>query len=306
MDSAVAHPEQLTPTPGNGGASRALLKGSARTKVSGWGLLLVPACVFLIVFFFVPVFYMAWRSFTDPGPENYAKFVETSTYIRVLWVTIRTSLIVTAATLLLGYPYAYMMNIAGKKLRLVLIGAVLLPYWSSVLVRTYAWTVLLQDTGVINSLLKSLGLITDSLPLMRNDLGVTLGMTQILLPLMVFPIFAVMRKIDTDLLPAAESLGARPWRAFMRIFLPLSFPGIFAGSLLVFICALGYYITPALLGSPSNTMFSVLVAHVIQHQCKFGLGSALGVILLIVTLLLLWIGARFVKIGELFGYSREQ
>jgi len=305
VDSGVAQVQQPK-LPSVGGAGKTLLKGLARTRVNGWALLLLPGCLFIVVFFFAPLVNMVWRSLTDPGPSNYATFAETGTYARVLWVTIRTALLVTVASLILGYPYAYMMIKAGGKLRLALVGLVLLPFWSSILVRTYAWTVLLQDTGVINSVLMKLGLISDSLPLMRNDLGVTIGMTQILLPMMVFPIYAVMRRIDADLLPAAEGLGARPSRAFVRVFMPLSMPGVFAGSLLVFVVSLGFYITPALLGSPSNTMFSVIVAHTIQQQVDFGLGSALGVILLVVTLVLLWIGSRVVRLGDVFGYSSEQ
>jgi putative spermidine/putrescine transport system permease protein len=179
----------------------------------------------------------------------------------------------------------------------------LLPFWSSILVRTYAWTVLLQDTGVINSALKSLGLITESLPLMRNTLGVTIGMTQILLPFLVFPVYAVMQRIDPDLMPAAEGLGARPARAFWRAFFPLTLPGVASGCLLVFVLSLGFYITPALLGSPSNTMYSVLVADMVNVQLRFGVASALSVILLVVTLILLWVGTRVVRLGDILGYA---
>ncbi len=273
---------------------------------NGWALTIVPGLAFLIAFFLIPLGGMIVRSFTDPGPENYKIFVENELYVRVLWTTLRTSAIVTVVTLVLAYPYAYLMLRSGFKMTAALGGLVLLPFWSSILVRTYAWTVLLQDTGVINSALRRLGLIDQALSLTRNDFGVTLGMTHILLPFMVFPIYAVMMRIDPDLVPAAESLGARPWRAFVRVFWPLSLPGVFAGSLLVFVLSIGFYITPALLGSPSNTMYSVLVVDKVSRQLAFGVGSAMAVVLLVVTLLLLWIGTRVVRLGDVLGVEIGQ
>jgi putative spermidine/putrescine transport system permease protein len=280
--------------------------GSARAHFNWWAALVVPGLVFLAVFYLTPLVGMAVRSFTDPGPGNYATFVESGIYLRVLWTTIRTALIATVVCLLLGYPYAYVMLKSGPKLTAVLSALVLLPFWSSILVRTYAWTVILQDNGIINSALKSLGVIDESLPLMRNTLGVTIGMTQILLPFLVFPVYAVMKRIDPDLLPAAEGLGARPYRAFFRVFFPITLPGVLSGCLLVFVLSLGFYITPALLGSPSNTMYSVLVADMVSTQLKFGVASALSIILLLVTLVLLWIGTRVVRLGDILGYSADQ
>ena len=279
----------------------------ARQKmVNGWAVTILPGLAFLVAFFLIPLGIMIWRSFTDPGPENYKIFVENELYVRVLWTTLRTSAIVTVVTLLLAYPYAYMMLRSGFKMTAILGGLVLLPFWSSILVRTYAWTVLLQDSGVINDALQRLGLIEESLSLMRNDFGVTLGMSHILLPFMVFPIYAVMTRIDPDVVPAALSLGARPWRAFVKVFWPLSLPGVFAGSLLVFVLSIGFYITPALLGSPSNTMYSVLVVDKVNRQLQFGLGSAMAVTLLVVTLILLWVGTRVVRLGDVLGVEIGQ
>lgn len=282
---------------------RARRRGSI---VDAWALLAVPGLLFLALFFVLPLFRMGMRSVTDPGPSNYEVFVQSSLYVKVLWTTIRTSLIVTAGCLLLGYPYAYVMHHASKRAQPVLAALVLIPFWSSLLVRTYAWTVLLQDSGVINSLLKRISLIDEPLELMRNTLGVTVGMTHILLPFMVLPVFATMRRIDPDLVPAAEGLGARPSMAFRRVFLPLSLPGVFAGALLVFVLALGFYITPALLGSPQNAMFSELVVNMVSQRLQFGIGSALAVTLLAVTLVLLGIGSRFVRIPEALGYQEER
>jgi putative spermidine/putrescine transport system permease protein len=267
---------------------------------------MVPGLAFLTAFFLIPLGWMVVRSFNDPGPENYRIFVDNSLYLHVMWTTLRTSGIVTVTTLLLGYPYAYMMLRGSLRMTTILGALVLVPFWSSILVRTYAWTVLLQDSGVVNSVLQRLHLIETPLTLMRSDMGVTIGMTHILLPYMVFPIYAVMLRIDPDLVPAAESLGARPARAFVRVFWPLSLPGVFAGSLLVFVLAIGFYITPALLGSPSNTMYSVLVVDMVNKQLKFGVGSAMAVVLLLVTLALVWVGTRVVRLGDVLGVEIGQ
>jgi ABC-type spermidine/putrescine transport system permease subunit I len=282
------------------------IRPARRKMFNGWAVTIVPGLAFLTAFFLVPLGGMVVRSFNDPGPENYRIFVDNSLYLHVMWTTLRTSAIVTLTTLLLGYPYAYMMLRGSLRMTTILGALVLVPFWSSILVRTYAWTVLLQDSGIINSALQRLHLIEAPLTLVRNDMGVTIGMTHILLPYMVFPIYAVMLRIDPDLVPAAESLGARPARAFVRVFWPLSLPGVFAGSLLVFVLAIGFYITPALLGSPSNTMYSVLVVDMVNRQLQFGVGSAMAVVLLLVTLALVWVGTRVVRLGDVLGVEIGQ
>jgi len=182
---------------------------------------------------------------------------------------------------------------------------VLLPFWLSLLVRTYAWTVWLQDTGVINTVLQELGITNHPLGLIRNTLGVTIGMTHILLPFMVLPLYAVMRRIDPELTPAASSLGAPPFAAFRKVFLPLSLPGILAGSLLVFVLSLGFYITPALLGSPQNAMISELIVNQVSEQLQFGIGAAIAMVLLGLTLVVLFLGTRFVRLQDVMGGLEE-
>lgn len=273
--------------------------------VNRWALLAVPGVLFLLAFFGYPLLQMAIRSFDDPSPANYKVFVDSPVYARTLGTTFKTAFIVTAVCLLLGYPYAYVMNQARARTAAVLGFLVLLPFWLSLLVRTYAWTVWLQDTGVINSVLQDLGLVDRPLGLIRNTLGVTIGMTHVLLPFMVLPLYAVMRRIDPELTPAAASLGASPFRAFRRVFLPLSLPGVLAGCLLVFVLALGFYITPALLGSPQNAMISELIVDQVSQQLQFGIGSAIGMVLLALTLVVLWLGTRFVRFQEVVGYGDE-
>lgn len=278
------------------GARRRRRRPAARVA-----LLVLPGTVFLIAVFGYPLAEMAILSLTDPSPANYRVFVDSPIYLRTLVTTFETALLVTAACLLLGYPYAYAMNAATPRVAAVLGLIVLMPFWTSMLVRTYAWTVWLQDTGVINTALQDLGIIGEPLPLMRNVFGVAVGMTQILLPYMVLPIYAVMRRVDPELQSAAEGLGASPSVAFMRVFLPLSFPGVAAGCLLVFVLALGFYIAPALLGGPQNTMLSQLIVDKVSLQLQFGVGSAVGMVLLAVTLAILALGGRLAPFHEHLG-----
>jgi putative spermidine/putrescine transport system permease protein len=282
-------------------AVRPVGRARRRARPDIWLLLTVPGVAFLAIFFVVPLASMLVRSLTDPSPRNYSVFTSSPLYGRVLLTTFWTSILVSAVCLLIAYPYAYAMHIAGKRVRTVLIGLLLLSMWSSLLVRTYAWTVLLQDTGVVNDALKKLGLIQEPVPLIRTTTGVVIGMTQVLLPFMVFPIYAAMRRIDDGLLAAAASLGARPFRVFRRVFFPLSVAGVAAGCLLVFVLSIGFYITPALLGSPQNQMFAGLIADEINRNLDFGVASALSVVLIGATFLFLGVASRFVPVKSTFG-----
>lgn len=266
--------------------------------LNGWSVLAVPGVAFLVLFFGVPMMGMLARSFTDPSPENYLVFFQSPLYLRVLLTTFWTAFLVTLVCLVLGYIYAYAMYRAGRWVAFLLVALLILPFWSSFLVRSYAWMVLLQDSGLINTALLGLGVIERPLQLMRNTLGVAIGMTHIFLPFMVLPIYAAMRRMDPDLPLAASSLGAPPLATFRRVFFPLTLPGVYAGSLLVFVPALGFFITPALLGNPRNQMFSELIVLQVNQLLRFGVGSALAVILLATTLVLVWVGTRFVNVAD--------
>jgi putative spermidine/putrescine transport system permease protein len=270
----------------------------------GWAALVVLPVAFAAVFFLVPLAEMVIRSVSEPSASNYAEFFETSAYVRVLGQTFRTAIIVTACCVVLGYPYAYAMRRSSRLGFALLSMMLLLPFWSSLLVRSFAWITLLQDTGVINRALMSLGVTDHPVSLIRNSLGVTIGMTHIMLPYMVLPLYAVMARIDLSLSDAAASLGASPVRAFRRVFLPLSLPGLAAGGLLVFVLSLGFYITPALLGGPQNVLIGQLIADQVTTNVNFGFASAIGIVLLVVTLLVLGIGARLLRgTGALKGLT---
>jgi putative spermidine/putrescine transport system permease protein len=276
----------------------------AGLRPNRWSLLAVPAILFLVVFFLVPLLTMSVRSVTDPpgaGLSNYEKFFAEQAFVRILINTFWVALLATVVCLFVGYPFAYLMTITSGRVAGLLLIAVLLPFWSSLLVRTFAWQVILRDTGIINRFLLDLGVIDQPLTLIRTTSGVIIGMSHILLPFMVLPLYAVMRRIDPEFGRAAANLGATPATAFFRVFLPLSLPGILAGCLLVFILALGFYITPALLGGLRDQMISQLIVQQIQQRLDWGFGTAMSVLLVGITLVILFVMSRAVRLRDVFG-----
>ncbi|CCV15141.1 ABC transporter permease [Mesorhizobium sp. STM 4661] len=219
-----------------------------------------------------------------------------------LQVFLRTFLVaaaVTLATLILGFPLAYLIASAPKGLAAILIVAVLLPFWTSILVRTAAWTVLLQKFGLVNDLLLWLGFVDDRLDLMYSRIGLIIAMTHIQLPFTLLPIYSVMRTIPPSQMKAAYSLGAKPFTAFLRVYLPQVFPGVMAGCLLTFILCLGYYITPALIGGASDQLISNFIANYVNVELNWEMAAALSFILLVFTLALFGIFARILGLDRL-------
>src|SRR5262245_19291229 len=257
---------------------------NATTDARGW--LVVPAVLIVGVLFAYPVSWLLVLSVADPEPtlRNFETLIETPVYLKALWNTILISGSVTLLCMLLGYPMAYTMAHAGDRLRRFLVFIVLIPFWSSILVRTFAWMVLLQQKGLINkTLIDYVGLIETPLTLIYNRTGVLIGMSHVLLPFMILPLYSVLGRIEPSLSQAAASLGAPPLRNFLRVYLPLSLPGVIAGSVLVFVIGLGYYITPALLGGPGDAMIAQLIEMQIADFGNWGLAGALAVILLFAT-----------------------
>ena len=210
------------------------------------------------------------------------------------------SVAITVACLLIGYPVAFLLATLPMRTSNMLMILVLLPFWTSLLVRTSAWKVLLQQQGVINDTLVFLGIVGDGarLAMINNQTGTIIAMTHILLPFMILPLYSVMRTIPPSYMRAAKSLGATDWTAFWRVYFPQSVPGIGAGSILVFILAIGYYITPELVGGTSGTFISNRIAYHISSSLNWGLAAALGVILLVVVLVLYWLYDRIVGIDN--------
>lgn len=276
--------------------------GAPTTRLDSWALLLLPGAALLVLVFVLPLGLMAVRSLVDPSPANYKIFATSSIYSRVLLHTVAIAALTTIICLVLGYPYAYAMLRAGPRLATVLVVAMILPFWSGVLVRSYAWFVLLQDRGLINGWLVALHVIPAPYPIIRTSAAVVIGMCHILLPFVTLPMYAVMRRVDPDLLPAAAGLGASPFRVMRRVFFPLTLPGVYTGGLLVFVVSLGFYVVPALLGGPRSLMFSELIVSKVYDELNFGVGSALAVVLLVATLVALWLGNRILGVNQTINY----
>ncbi|MDT8843117.1 ABC transporter permease [Paraburkholderia fungorum] len=219
-------------------------------------------------------------------------------YLDVFGRTAGLGLIVTICCLLLAYPVAYLLASVRPRTGNLLLILVLLPFWTSLLVRTTAWIVLLQHEGVVNKLLMSIGVISAPLDLIYNRFGVVVTMTHILLPFMILPLYSVMKSIPVSYTRAARSLGASPWLAFRRVYFPQSMPGISAGVLLVFILSIGYYITPALVGGAADQMISYFVADNLGRSLNWGLAAALGGLLLASVLALYAVYERYVGIAN--------
>jgi putative spermidine/putrescine transport system permease protein len=257
--------------------------------------LLVPALLLLVIFFLLPVLSLLLRSVLEPTPglNNYAQLLGSTTYLRVFGNTFLVATVVTAATLAIGFPTAWLLAIAPRKLSSLLFAILLLSMWTNLLARTFAWMVLLQQTGPINRLLMALGVISEPLTLVNNLIGVTIGMTYIMLPFLVMPLHATLRSIDPSTLRAAAICGASRWQAFWRVLVPLAMPGIASGALMVFVMALGYFVTPALLGGASYMMLAELIAQLVQQLLNWGLAGAAAFVLLAVTLALYTLQLRF-------------
>jgi ABC-type spermidine/putrescine transport system permease subunit I len=229
--------------------------------------------------------------------------VPSNGYLRVFLITLRISLVVTLITLLLGYPVAYVLSSIRPSRANLLMIFVLVPFWTSILVRSYAWMVLLGREGSINRLLINLGIRDEPVQLLNTRLAVYVGMVHILLPFMILPLYSVMRGIDRNYLRAAENLGGRPWQVFRHVFFPLTLPGMAAGCLVVFILSLGFYITPALIGGPRDVMISMLIAQQV-NTLNWGFASALALVLLVIAMVIYLIFDRMLGVQRLYGGTR--
>ena len=228
-------------------------------------------------------------------PEDRQIYVKI--FLRTLWI----SLVVTLTCLLLAFPVSYLLATLPLRISNILMVMVLLPFWTSLLVRTTSWIVLLQRNGVVNDIIVWLGIIDDGsrIQMVYNQTGTLVAMTQILLPFMILPLYSVMKTISPSYMKAARSLGASPLRAFARVYVPQTVPGIGAGCLLVFILSIGYYITPALVGGQSGQLISNFIAYHMKSSLNWGLAAALGTILLFAVLSLYWLYNKIVGIDNM-------
>ncbi|MFL2934349.1 MAG: ABC transporter permease [Thalassobaculaceae bacterium] len=231
----------------------------------------------------------------EAQPEDRRIYVKI--FLRTLWI----SLVVTITSLLLAFPVSYLLATLPLRISNILMVMVLLPFWTSLLVRTTSWIVLLQRNGVVNDIIVWLGIIDDGarIQMVYNQTGTLVAMTQILLPFMILPLYSVMKTISPSYMKAARSLGASPLRAFVRVYIPQTVPGIGAGCLLVFILSIGYYITPALVGGQSGQLISNFIAYHMKSSLNWGLAAALGTILLFAVLSLYWLYNKIVGIDNM-------
>lgn len=287
------------------GGRTSWLTRTRREGLQNSPLLVLPAVIFLLVFFVLPLLQMLQLSLFDPHFtwKHYAEYLEVPAYASVTANTFLLALNVALICLVLGYPVAYAINSTSPQIRRLVIIPVMLPYLTSVMVRTYAWMVVLGRTGLLNQALGAVGI--GPFKLMNNSLGVYIGMVHVLLPLMILPLSSAMANIDRRVVRAAHSLGASPCMAFIRVFLPLSLPGVIAGTSLVFIVALGYFVTPALLGNLDDTTISMLINEQVGIALNWGLAATLAVVLLLATIIALGGALLFAStIGRALGLGQ--
>jgi putative spermidine/putrescine transport system permease protein len=272
----------------------------------GYWALVLPLLLYLAAFYAYPVLAMMFRSISEPDwtVDNFTKIFENAVYLHVLWLTFRIALVVTLLALALGFPVAYLLARIERSKSNLLMMLVLLPFWTSILVRTYAWMVLLGRQGLINQFMLWTGVIDEPMRLLNTTFAVYVAMVHILLPFMILPLYSVIRGIDGNLFRAAEGLGATPFGVFRQVLLPLALPGVWAGSLLVFILSLGFFITPALVGGPRDLMIAVLVEQQVE-MFNWPFASALAVLLLVAALSVFAGVARGLGIEQAFARARR-
>ena len=268
--------------------------------------LVAPAMIVIVLIVLIPLSWLFYLSFLGDGGgislENYHKMTQYKSYYRIFVTTFEVSILTTLACIALGYPLAFFLAQLPPRWAGVFMLAVLLPFWTSLLVRTYAWLVLLQKRGILNEFAIEVGLWETPIKLVHNMTGTLIGMAHIMLPFLVLPLYNAMRKIDNDMMHAAANLGANPINAFWRVYFPLSLPGMVAGSLIVFVLCLGFYVTPAVLGGGRVIMVSNQITAILENQFDWGAASALGVVLLVATTFTLYVAARLFKFdAALFG-----
>lgn len=268
-------------------------------------LLLAPCLIWIFVFFLLPLGLMCWRSLASEGFSlaPYATLFTSPLYGKVLLTTVKMASIATVCALLLAYPIAYTLTVTGGWLRGAILVFVLIPYWVDIIVRSFSWLIMLGDNGLINKALIGLGLVSEPLALLYNAFSVLIAMTQILLPITTVTLFGAMLRIDRTLMAAATIHGAGEWQVFRTVFFPLSLPGVYGAGLLAFILALGFYVTPALLGSPKETMIAQTIMIEASQLLDWAQASAAGAVLLVITTAIAAVYNRYFSLDRLWGGS---
>jgi ABC-type spermidine/putrescine transport system permease subunit I len=253
----------------------------------------------------LPMLWIVGQSLIDRdnnfGLNNYTRLFADAAYADSFWLTVQIAGIVTLICGVFGYALSYAMTLMPRWAAGLCLVLVALPFWTSTLVRTYAWLVLLQHRGVVNKLLISLGAITEPLPLVHNETGTIIGMVHLMLPFMVFPLYAGLKRIDPDYMKAAMGLGASPLYAFWRVYVPQSMPGLTAGAVLVFVVSLGFYITPAILGGGRTIVMALAIERDVNLNYNWGPASAAAFLFVVTVLVIFVLLARFVSLERVFN-----
>ena len=285
------------------------MKLGQRESINNYSLLqslflAAPLLILLSVFFLYPLIALFPESLIADGKfslEHYRHFFREPLYGFILVRTIRIAAYVTVICFLIGYPVAYFLaSLKNRKVSNLLMICVLLPFFTSILVRSYAWIVIFQTKGLINSLFFTLGIIEKPLSILYTEMAVIIGMVHIMLPFMILPVYSVLKNLDRNLLRAARNLGASAVKAFLRVTFPLSLPGVGAGVMFTFILSLGFFITPALLGGPKTLMISTLIEQQINRLMNWEFASAISVILLITTVIVVAVFDRIVGLDKIY------
>ena len=266
-------------------------------------LLLLPCLAWIAFFFLVPLGLMCWRSLAVGGLHDYAALFSSPLYAKVMLTTLKAASLATVLALLLAYPVAYVLTMSSGLRRGLILVFVFIPYWVDIIVRSFSWLIMLGDHGLINKALIDLGMVRAPLELLYNTFSVLIAMVQILLPLTIVILFGAMLRIDRTLVAAAKIHGANGWQAFRAVFFPLSLPGVYGAGLLVFVLSLGFYVTPALLGSPRQTMIAQTVMVEASDLLDWGQASAAGFVLLVITTTIAAIYNRYFSLDRLWGGS---
>ncbi len=297
-------PNPITAPTTTGINAEGLRRDRIREKMALFGLS-IPALILVVIIIIVPVGWLFWLSlFNDEGAlslSNYTRMLDSKSYARIFRTTFEVSFFTTLICVLIGYPLAYFLVQLPRRWAALGMVTVLLPFWTSLLVRTYAWLVVLQRKGLVNQWGMDLGWWDEPIRLVHNLNGTLIGMAHIMLPFLVLPLFGSMKAIDYDYMKAASNLGASPVKAFWHVFFPLSLPGLFAGMIVVFVLCLGFFITPAVLGGGKVIMVSMKIETLIDLFFNFGTASALGVVLLALTLGVLFLAHRLLHLDRILG-----
>lgn len=281
-----------------------LIARAERAEQRSYLLLFAPALLLVGLFLGGPLgllFFQSLREGDVFSLVHYARIFQEDIYWRTYSDTLQISFLVTVLSIVFGFPLAYAAAVASRGWSALILALVMLPFWTSVLVRTYAWMVVLQRQGIINTTLVDLGIIEKPLSLSHNFTAVLIGMLHVMIPFMVFPLYAALSKIPVELTQAGHSLGGNAVYVFRRVILPLAAPGVAAGSVLVFILCLGFYLTPELLGGGKTIMVSSLVQRNVELYLQFGAASAVAMILLAIVCAIFWVVDRALPVEKIVG-----